>query len=98
MAVLSQLGYDTVPVASVAEGVAKLDGQHCAILDMNLPDGLGAVVLERIRNEKRTMRVAVTTGTTDAVLLEQVQSLQADLILRKPIHLNTLIEWLDRTG
>ena len=47
---------------------------------------------------RRTMRVAVTTGTTDAVLLEQVQSLQADLILRKPIHLNTLIEWLDRTG
>src|SRR5687768_13097218 len=66
---LSQLGYDTVPVATVAEGVERLDGQDRAILDLNLPDGLGTEVMRRILNEKRPIRVIVTTGTTSAGLI-----------------------------
>ena len=93
---LSQLGYETVPVATVAESLERLDGQDCAILDLNLPDGLGTTVLERIRNEKRPIRVVVTTGTTDRALIDEARRLEAELILRKPIDVNALLEWLDR--
>ena len=96
--VLSQLGFETVPVASVAEGLEKLDGQQRAILDLNLPDGLGTLILNRIRNEKRPIRVAVTSGTPDEALLDECRHLHAELVLRKPINVNELLEWLERAG
>jgi len=93
--ILGQLGYHTVPVASVAEGVERLDGQDFAILDLNLPDGLGTLVLGRIRNEKRAIRVAVTTGTSDAALLAEARRLGPELILRKPIDISALLKWIE---
>jgi CheY-like chemotaxis protein len=96
VSLLSRLGYDTVPVATVAEGLEKLDGQHRAILDLNLPDGLGTHVLERIRNEGRPIRVLVTSGTTDQALLEETRRLKPELVLRKPVNVNALLEWLER--
>ena len=91
---LGRLGYQTVAVGSVAEGLAVLDGQACAILDLNLPDGLGTVILERIREEQRPIRVAVATGTSDLGLLSDAERHRPDLVLRKPVDLNALLEWL----
>jgi CheY-like chemotaxis protein len=76
---LAMFGYDTCPVGTVAEGVAKLDGQHCAIVDLNLPDGVGTYILQRINEEKRTMRVAVCTGTTDESLVTKAQAFRAEV-------------------
>ena len=95
VSILSQLGYSTIPVATVAEGLERLNGQAFAILDLELPDGLGTHVLSRIRNESRPIRVAVTTGTSDARLLDEARRLKADLILRKPINLSELLDWLE---
>src|SRR5690348_11009855 len=64
-------GYQTSPAGTVAEGLVKLDGQAIAVLDMNLPDGLGTQILEPIRSERQTMLVAVCTGTTDETLVAQ---------------------------
>src|SRR5437763_16232111 len=80
---LELLGYTTCAVATVAEGVAKLDGQHCAILDLNLPDGLGTYILQRIRDEKRDMRVAVCTGSMDEPLIQKARKFGAEIILHK---------------
>jgi two-component system response regulator PilR (NtrC family) len=91
---LGRLGYHTVAVGSVAEGLAVLDGQACAILDLNLPDGLGTVILERIREEERPIRVAIATGTSDLNLLSEAERHRPDLVLRKPVDLNALLEWL----
>ena len=91
---LSQLGYATVPVATIAEGLERLDGQQCAILDLNLPDGLGTHVLQRIRDAGRPIRVAVTTGTSDLELLDDCRRLRAELVLQKPIDVNALLRWL----
>lgn len=91
---LGRFGYHTVAVGSVAEGLAVLDGQACAILDLNLPDGLGTVILERIREEERPIRVAIATGTSDLGLLSEVERHRPDLVLRKPVDLNALLEWL----
>ena len=91
---LGRLGYQTVAVGSVAEGLAVLDGQACAILDLNLPDGLGTIILERLREEQRPIRVAIATGTSDLGLLSDAERHRPDLVLRKPVDLNALLEWL----
>lgn len=92
---LSQLGYDTVPVATVAEGLEKLDGQARAILDLNLPDGLGTTILERIRDEGRPIRVVITSGHRDKRLVDDSNRLHAELILSKPINVDALLGWLN---
>lgn len=93
--ILSMLGYETCPVGTIAEGVEKLDGQDCAIVDLNLPDGLGTYILRRITSEKRTMRVAVVTAATDEALVTRAQAYGAEIILRKPLELSELLRWLE---
>jgi len=92
---LEQLGYRVIPVATVAESLELLDGQDFAILDLNLPDGLGTTVLRRIRDEKRPIRVAVTTAADEGELLEEARKLKPQLLLHKPINLNALLRWLE---
>ena len=95
---LTHRGHDVVAVGTVAGGLIELDGQGFAILDLNLPDGLGTTVLERIRAEGRPIRVAVATGTSDAALLSAAGTYTPDLVLRKPYDVNVLFEWLDSAG
>ena len=95
---VSQLGFDPVPVATVAESVERLNGQDRAILDLNLSDGLGTEVMQRILDEHRPIRVVVTTGATNAGLLGEANRLRAERILRKPINVNELVEWLNDAG
>ncbi|HEY2584889.1 MAG TPA: response regulator [Tepidisphaeraceae bacterium] len=92
---LQRLGYQTSPVGSVADGLARLDGQDCAILDMDLPDGLGTHVLERIRTEGRSIRVAICTGSTDESLLAKAVEFGAEIVLRKPLDVRALLDWLN---
>ena len=92
---LTRRGHHTVAVGTVADGLAALDGQGFAILDLNLPDGLGTTVLAQIRADGRPIRVAVATGTTDAVLLADAEELHPDLLLQKPYDVNALIKWID---
>lgn len=95
---LTHLGYQTVAVSTVAEGLACLNGQVCAILDLNLPDGLGTIILERIRANTHPMRVALATGTTDENLLNDALKYRPDLLLRKPFDVNLLLDWLEASG
>ncbi len=93
---LSHSGYKTSSAASLAEAEAKL-GEHprCLILDLNLPDGLGTVLLERIRRQHLPIRVAVTTGSSDALLLSNVSDLNPDAIFKKPLNLSDVMHWLE---
>lgn len=95
---LTHLGYHTVSAGNVAEGLAQLNGQQFAILDLNLPDGLGIQILEQIRINKRPMRVAIATGSRDEHLLSEAQTYRPDLLLRKPINVNVLLAWLEAAG
>jgi len=95
---LTQLGYHIVAAGTVAEGLAQLNGQHCAILDLNLPDGVATVILKEIRMEKRPIRVAVASGTTDDDLWSEVKQYKPDLLLRKPFDVNVLLAWLEASG
>jgi CheY-like chemotaxis protein len=96
LSILTKRGHAVVAAATVAAGLAALDGQDCAIVDLNLPDGLGTVILERIRTENRPIQVAIATGTTDASLLSEARKLRPDLLWHKPVDVEGLLAWVER--
>lgn len=94
--ILTNLGHrPVVGAGTLAEGMALLDGHAFVILDLNLPDGVGTKLLARIRREGHPIRVAVASGTTDGALFAEAERLGPDLVLRKPINLHTLLQWLN---
>jgi len=80
---------------SLAEARPML-GEDCkrVILDLNLPDGRGTEVLRQIRDENRPIKVAVTTGVSDRLLLAEVSMLQPDAFFVKPVDLMELMSWM----
>ena len=89
-------GYVTSSVSTVAEAVDSLNGQDYAVIDMNLPDGLGTYILRRIRDERRPIRAAVLSGTSNEPLLRWAVSYGAEVIMRKPLDVDQLLDWLAR--
>ena len=98
VSLLGHLGYQTIQAATVIEALANLDGLDCAILDLNLPDGLGTTILERIRTEDRPIWVAIASGASDPSVLAEAEPHRPDVVLRKPIDVRALLEWLDDAG
>jgi two-component system OmpR family response regulator len=93
--IFNRRGWDVTHVPTVAEAITQLDSNpDCIVLDLMLPDGDGTEILARIRAENRPIRVAVTTGTSDAVRLERVLKLNPEVFLTKPVNLAELLEGL----
>ena len=77
--------------ATVAEGLMLLEGAPRAlILDLNLPDGGGEVVLREVRRRAARTLVAVCSATVDPRQIATVQSLRPELFLCKPIDMGSL--------
>lgn len=93
-ALLRVYGYEVIEAASVAQALAKADGQAFAILDLNLPDGLGLRVLEHFRRTHPGTRVAIISASADDRLLEEVERQAPDAFLPKPIDVDRLLGWL----
>ena len=91
---LANAGHPNCAAGSVAECFEKLDGQACAVLDLNLPDGLGTEVIQRMRGQRRLIRIVVVSGTSDLQLLEDAHTMGADLVMRKPLNVKRLLSWL----
>jgi CheY-like chemotaxis protein len=93
---LQRSGHTVVEASTVAEGIARLDGQAIALLDLFLPDGSGLDVLTHIRKQDHPTRIAITTAAYD---LEIPKSLlrPGDAILQKPIDFDKLIAWINQT-
>src|SRR5947207_2425126 len=66
-------GHVPACAASIAEARPMI-GADCkrVILDLNLPDGQGTELLRHIRDENLPIKVAITTGVSDRVLLAEV--------------------------
>jgi CheY-like chemotaxis protein len=95
-ALLRRSGYGIDSAATVTEALPKLDlGPRCLILDLNLPDGDGTVLLQRIRAGNLPIKVAVTTGSNDQGLLDEMGKFNPDAVFRKPINMNEVMNWLD---
>jgi DNA-binding response OmpR family regulator len=94
--ILSKLGWDVQSAMTVSGGLSLVD-QHpdAMILDLMLPDGDGVAVLRKARDVSPSTRIAVTTGVEDRMRLEEIQNLQPDALLRKPLELDDLLRVLE---
>src|SRR5439155_23701340 len=95
--ILVHVGCNVISARTQAAGldwIERCHGLDCAILDLRLPDGDGAAILWRIRSQRLAVRVAVTTAEGDPERLRAVAALEPDLLLKKPIELRVLLDWL----
>jgi DNA-binding response OmpR family regulator len=93
--IFDRRGWDVVDTSTVADAMRLLDWKpDCVVLDLMLPDGDGTAVLARIRAEKRPIRVAVTTGSSDVFRLKGVLKLNPEVFLTKPVNLKELLDGL----
>jgi DNA-binding response OmpR family regulator len=68
---------------------------EAVILDLMLPDGNGADLLEQIRAARLDIRVVVATGVVAPSTLEAIQALEPQALLIKPINLDELLRVLE---
>jgi CheY-like chemotaxis protein len=88
-------GYTVTAAASVAEGLAALDGQAVALLDLMLPDGLGTTVLQEIRRRGHPFRVAILTAApSHRVARDALAAVPPDRLFSKPLDVDDLLDWL----
>ena len=92
--VFRSLGYDAEYAVTLAEGMAKLNGQQFALLDLELPDGSGTELLQKIRAERRPIRVAIYSGLFDAPQIVKACGETPDAIFQKPVEFEELLAWL----
>lgn len=79
-------GWDVAVAATLQDAFESLDPlPDCILLDLNLPDGRGEQLLRQVRENGSPVRVAVCTGLGDSERWSEVQMLQPDLLLQKPI-------------
>lgn len=80
-------GWDVRLVSTVANGLVALNPPpDCVIVDVVLPDGDGAAILEMIRTENIATRIVVVTiGLSDPIRLSRVPAFHPDLMIQKPL-------------
>ncbi len=83
-------GWSTVVAGTLAEGLeclAREPRPDCVLLDLDLPDGQGEVVLESVRRDRLPIRVAVCTGSGDRQRWRAVEQYHPDAVMQKPVDL-----------
>jgi DNA-binding NarL/FixJ family response regulator len=92
---LTEQGFEVCAATSLREGLEKLDGQahDVTIIDLHLPDGLGTVILRKIRQMNTPTRAVIWTASQNAAALAEAESLGPDAIFFKADP-EKLLEWL----
>jgi len=92
-------GFESIHASTLAEAMQRLSWDPaCVLLDLMLPDGNGAAILQYIRDNELDIRVAVTTGASNWESMLDTKRLRPDAFFPKPIDLNRLVEWLNEPG
>ncbi len=97
---LRKRGFDMISASTAAEAeevIGSYEGEIDALLmDINLPDGWGAKVAQRLRTARPEMAVVYTTGFAeiDPILSGGVSG--ADYVIRKPFTGDQLVDILGR--
>ncbi len=89
-------GIDVDSAANLSEGLSQLANTHAdwVLVDLMLPDGDGEVLVQRIRDEHKSVRVAVLTGVIDPDRLAHVRDLGPDLVMSKPFDPDALLQMI----
>ena len=86
-------GFEATFASTVSEAMQQLEwNPGCILLDLMLPDGNGATILEYVRSRQLPIRVAVTTGASNWRAM--LNHLEPDALFTKPIDFNQVVQWL----
>jgi DNA-binding response OmpR family regulator len=92
-------GYEVLLAESVREAHQQLATRpDHSLLDLMLPDGDGARVLEAVRQARLACRVVVITGVGDPDHLARVRGLNPEALLNKPVDFTQILEKLSRVA
>ena len=69
---------------------------HVIVLDMKLPDIPGIDILRKVRTLYPDIKVIVSTGYVDPVLIDEAEVLGRDAFLQKPFNLEAMRREIDR--
>lgn len=89
---VERCGYGAVTASNSSEAMTAIRETEfqCVLLDKNLPDGNGLVLLEEIRREKPDASVLVVTGYVSSQSAIEALRLGAVDYLAKPLDLETI--------
>lgn len=97
---LKKRGFEVITAASAAEAEAVMQ-QHqgeidALLMDINLPDGWGARVAQRLTGARPGMAVVYTTGMTEIDPILSGGLAGAEFVIRKPFTGDQLADTLSR--
>ncbi|MBM4422760.1 MAG: sigma-54-dependent Fis family transcriptional regulator [Chloroflexi bacterium] len=98
--ILADQGYATLESGTVADAHSQIDLGHADIvlLDVNLPDGSGIRLLERLSQEQPGLPVIVVTGYGDIEMAVDAMQTGAQDFLTKPIDNTRLLKAVSRAS
>ena len=99
VALFAKLGLIPLEAANATEAIERLNRETDIIcLDLMLPDRSGVEILQYVRQQNLTAKVAVISGANEPSLLAQVTGLRPDAIFGKPLDLEDFLDWLNSVG
>ena len=88
-------GFEATFAANLSEAIGLMrSSPHCILLDLMLPDGTGAAILEHVRSHHLPIRIAFTTGTADWRKFVEGTEFRPDAIFIKPLDFESISRWL----
>jgi two-component system response regulator MtrA len=89
-------GLETECVHTLADAVIALPRLRpdFVLLDLTLPDGDSARLIDIIRGEPRPARIAVMTASADRPAIDRVHIVHADVVFVKPMTAGPLLQWI----
>ena len=92
---IGRQGHATITAATVREGLDRLGSSPSHVgLDMDLPDGLGMTILQRVRAEHLPMKVAFLGGRVDRAVMSEAALLLPGTMFPKPTDVDALLNWI----
>ena len=93
---LRHLNYAVRTASTVSEAFGQLEQCTHLLLDLGLHDGFGTELAERVRRRGLSIRLAVMTALDPhSSVVEEIRRFEPDLILRKPLQIGRVLEWLE---
>lgn len=97
---LKARGYSVIEAESAERALEVLetyDGDiDVVLMDINLPDGWGASVAQRLRDVRPEMAVVFTTGYADVDPILSSALHDAEFVVKKPFSTEQLVDVLER--